>query len=42
MSVKSTRLTVLELLNKMDNGAYSNLALDSVLKTADYSERDKR
>ncbi len=41
MNVKSTRFTVLELLNKMDNGAYSNLILDSVLKATDYSERDK-
>lgn len=42
MSVKSARFTVLELLNKMDNGAYSNLALDSVLKTTDFAERDKK
>lgn len=41
MSVKSTRFTVLELLNKMDNGAYSNIALDSMLKSVDYSDRDK-
>lgn len=41
MSVKSTRFTVLELLDKMDNGAYSNLALDSMLKSIDYSDRDK-
>ena len=41
MSVKSTRFTVLELLNKMDNGAYSNIALDSMLKSDDYSDRDK-
>lgn len=41
MSVKSTRFTVLELLNKMDNGAYSNLVLDSMLKASDYSDRDK-
>lgn len=41
MSVKSTRFTVLELLDKMDNGAYSNLALDSMLKSTDYSDRDK-
>jgi len=41
MSVKSTRFTVLDLLIKMDNGAYSNLALDSMLKSADYTDRDK-
>lgn len=41
MSVKSTRFTVLELLNKMDNGAYSNLVLDAALKATDYSDRDK-
>ncbi len=41
MDVKSTRFTVLELLNKMNNGAYSNLVLDSMLKATDFSERDK-
>ena len=41
MSVKSTRFTVLELLNKMDKGAYSNIVLDSMFKSMDYSERDK-
>lgn len=41
MSVMSTRFTVLDLLNKIDNGAYSNLVLDSMLKATDYSERDK-
>lgn len=41
MGVKSTRFTVLELLNKMNSGAYSNLALDAILKDSDYSERDK-
>jgi len=41
MDDKSTRFTVLELLNKMNNGAYSNLVLDSMLKTTAFSERDK-
>lgn len=41
MSSKSVRYIVLELLNKMDNGAYSNLALDSILKTSELSGRDK-
>ncbi len=41
MLVKSTRYTVLELMNKMDNGAYSNLVLDSLLKVSAFSERDK-
>ncbi len=41
MSTKSVRYIVLELLNKMDNGAYSNLALDSILKTPEISVRDK-
>lgn len=41
MSVKSPRFTVLELLNKMDNGAYSNLVLDSVLEGRSFSDRDK-
>ena len=41
MSSKSVRYVVLELLNKMDNGAYSNLALDSILKVSEFSERDK-
>lgn len=39
MSVKSSRFTVLELLNKMDGKAYSNLILNSALKNV--SERDK-
>ena len=41
MNIKSTRLIVLELLNKMDQGAFSNLALDSMLNGTDFSERDK-
>ncbi len=41
MGVKSSRFTVLELLNKMNSGAFSNLVLDAVLKASDYSERDK-
>ncbi len=41
MDVKLTRFTVLELLNKMNSGAYSNLALDAMLKASDYSDRDK-
>lgn len=41
MSVKSLRFTVLELLNKMDGNAYSNLILNSALKDGGLSERDK-
>lgn len=41
MSVKSTRFTVLELLSRMDDGAYSNLILDSVLEESGFSEKDK-
>lgn len=41
MSVKSARFTVLELLNKMEVKAYSNLALNSALKESGLSERDK-
>ena len=41
MGVKSTRFTVLELLNKMDRGAYSNLVLDAMLDEADFAERDR-
>lgn len=41
MDEKSPRLTVLELLNRMNKGAYSNLILDSILKETDHSERDK-
>lgn len=41
MSVKSARFTVLELLNKMDGKAYSNLILNSALKESSFSERDK-
>lgn len=40
MDVKSARFTVLELLNRMNTGAFSNLALDAVLKASNYSERD--
>ncbi len=42
MNVKSARFTVLELLNKMDGKAYSNLILNHALKGNDFSERDKR
>lgn len=41
MGVKSPRFTVLELLNRMDNHAYSNIALDSALEKSVFSERDK-
>lgn len=41
MSVKSVRFTVLELLNKMDGKAYSNLILNSALNESGLSERDK-
>lgn len=41
MSVKSARFTVLELLNKMDGKAYSNIILNSALKESSLSERDK-
>ena len=41
MGVKSPRFTVLELLNKMDKQAYSNLALDSALEKSGFSDRDR-
>lgn len=41
MSVKYPRFTVLELLNKMDSKAYSNLILNLALKETNLSERDK-
>lgn len=41
MSVRSSRFTVLDLLNKMDKNAYSNLALDSALEKGNFSERDR-
>lgn len=41
MGVKSSRFTVLELLSKMDDHAYSNLALDSALEKSGLSSRDK-
>ena len=41
MSVTSARFTVLELLNKMDGKAYSNLILNSALNESGLSERDK-
>lgn len=41
MGVKSPRFTVLELLERMDKQAYSNLVLDSVLEKSGFSERDK-
>ena len=41
MSVKSARFTALELLNKMDGKAYSNLILNSALNESSLSERDK-
>ena len=36
MGVKSPRFTVLELLNRMDKQAYSNLALDSALEKSGF------
>lgn len=41
MSVKSPRFTVLELLDRMDRGAYSNLLLASALNGEDLSKRDR-
>lgn len=41
MSVKSPRFTALELLNKMDKQAYSNLILDAALNSSGFSARDK-
>lgn len=41
MSAKSPRFTALELLNRMDGKAYSNLALNSALEKSGFSERDK-
>lgn len=41
MGVKSPRFTALELLDRMDSGAYSNLLLASALNEANLSERDR-
>lgn len=41
MSAKSPRFTALELLNRMDGKAYSNLALNSALEKSGFSDRDK-
>lgn len=41
MYVKSPRFTVLELLNRMDKQAYSNIALDSALQKSGFSDRDR-
>ena len=41
MGGKSVRFTVLELLNRMDKNAYSNLVLDSVIGSGELSQRDK-
>lgn len=41
MGVKSPRFTVLELLNKMDKQAYSNIALDSALEKSGFSDIDR-
>ncbi len=41
MGVKSPRFTALELLNRMDKGAYSNLALNAALDKCGFSDRDK-
>lgn len=41
MGGRSVRFTVLELLNRMDKNAYSNLVLDSVLGSAELSAKDK-
>ncbi len=41
MGIKSPRFTVLELLNRMDKRAYSNLALNDTLKKSGFSDRDK-
>ena len=39
--MKSARMIVCELLEKLEKSAYSNLALDGVLQSADVSARDK-
>ena len=41
MGGRSVRFTVLELLNRMDGNAYSNLVLDSVLGSAEFSAKEK-
>lgn len=41
MSVKSPRFTVLELLNRMDKQAYSNIVLDSALEKGGFLDRDR-
>lgn len=41
MYVKSPRFMVLELLNRMDKQAYSNIALDSALEKSGFSDRDR-
>lgn len=41
MNVKSPRFTALELLNRMNGQAYSNLALNSALEKSGFSDRDK-
>ena len=38
---KSVRFTVLELLNRMDGNAYSNLVLDSAISSGEISQNDK-
>ena len=39
--MKSARMIVCELLEKLEKSAYSNLALDGVLQSSDVSARDK-
>ena len=39
--MKSARMIVCELLEKLEKSAYSNLALDGVLQSSDFSARDK-
>lgn len=41
MSAKSPRFTALELLNRMDERAYSNLALNAALEKSGFSDRDR-
>ncbi len=41
MNVKSPRFTALELLNRMNEQAYSNLALNAALEKSGFSDRDK-
>ena len=42
MAVKSPRMVVMELLLKVSESAFSNLALDGILSKEEYSIQDKK